>query len=70
VPRYTFRLEPSGIEITDELEFSDDAAAQEEAGLIARDLARNVRPSRRQRIAVIDEAGKLVFEQLIVDPLP
>jgi hypothetical protein len=58
-----FHLHGSGARDTEGQEFADDAAAIQEARIVARDLSQNRNPSSRERVVVTNEKGDVIHEE-------
>jgi hypothetical protein len=63
MPHYFFHLHGSGARDLEGQDFTDDAAAIQEARLVARDLSQNRNPASQERVVVTDANGHVIHEE-------
>lgn len=70
MPHYYFRVEPDGPIDAEGEDLPDDAAAMRMAACVAHEIARNDSRWSLRRVAVYNEAGRLIDECNIQEAAP
>ena len=63
MPRYFFHLHCSGARDTEGQEFPDNAAARQEARVVARELSQNRNVVTDERLIVTNEKDEVIHEE-------